>query len=68
MTAKAAPLNVYWTPDLQSEFEALRENIAKQHFKISKTQLGELALHQFLARYKDDVSQLVLDFGLQPKN
>jgi hypothetical protein len=64
VTASSAPLNVYWQPELAAAFENLRDHLARRGVRLSKTQLGEIAVNQLVARYGNDVSQLVLDLGV----
>ena len=64
MTSKLPPLNVYWSQDLKDAFDSLRQKIRDQRLDLSRTQLAEFALNQFVKNYLNNEHQLLLDFGV----
>ena len=64
MTRRNPSLTVYLTPQLKADFEQIRADLADEYVRFSNTQLGEVAIKQFIKQYKGNINQLVLDLGL----
>lgn len=59
---KPQPLSIHWTAPLASQFEQTRDHLARRGIRLSKTQLGEIAIRRFLDSLKDNPEQWDLDF------
>jgi len=53
---------IYVSPEELAAFTALKQSVAAQVPDITSTQLGRMALREFLKRYEHRPLQLVLEF------
>lgn len=49
---------------LADEFAAFKADLASRGTRLSNSRLGEIAVRDFLNKYREDPRQLALDLGL----
>ncbi len=57
-------ITAYVSTDLKKNFLDIRSELGKT-IRIPQTSLAQFAISQFVERYRNNVGQLVLDFGLR---
>lgn len=63
MSERKPSMTVYLDQPLKDEVEELRVHLSRDSLTLKKTQVVEMALREFVKRYRNDKDQFKLDFS-----